>query len=286
MTKSILKMFNLDKALYRFMLGGMTALLLLTAMPAAAQKDNTHPWKGRRVAYFGDSITDPKNNGSKKKYWNFLEEMLGITPYVYGVSGRQWDDIPRQADKLQKEHGDDFDAIMIFMGTNDFNSGVPIGQWYCESEDSVYAAHKKQLPAGTYLRRRRTLSMNNTFRGRINRAMALLKHRWPKKQIVVLTPIHRAYFEGGADNIQPDESWTNSIGVFFDEYVNSVKEAGNIWAVPVIDVNALSGLYPVDDNGAAYYHDSSKDRLHPNDEGHRRLAATLYWQLAALPCVF
>jgi len=27
----------------------------------------THPWQGKRVAYLGDSITDPRNNGSKKK---------------------------------------------------------------------------------------------------------------------------------------------------------------------------------------------------------------------------
>ena len=30
-----------------------------------------HPWSGKRVAYFGDSITDPRNKASKKKYWTF-----------------------------------------------------------------------------------------------------------------------------------------------------------------------------------------------------------------------
>ena len=58
----------------------------ITAKPEVPQ---WHPWKGKRVAYFGDSITDPRNSGSKKKYWGFLEDWLGITPYVYGVSGRQ-----------------------------------------------------------------------------------------------------------------------------------------------------------------------------------------------------
>ena len=52
-----------------------------------------HPWAHKRVAYFGDSITDPNNDGSKLKFWNFLEDWLGITPYIYGVSGRQWDNI-------------------------------------------------------------------------------------------------------------------------------------------------------------------------------------------------
>ena len=83
-------------------------MILFCAMLAGlvmVQDFSRHPWKGKRVAYFGDSITDPGNDGSKKKYWGFLEDWLGITPYVYGVSGRQWNDIPRQAQKLQEEHG-------------------------------------------------------------------------------------------------------------------------------------------------------------------------------------
>ena len=45
---------------------------------------------------FGDAITDPRIKASKVKYWGFLQDWLGITPYVYGVSGRQRNDIPRQ----------------------------------------------------------------------------------------------------------------------------------------------------------------------------------------------
>ena len=103
-------------------------LCLLMAVPSLAQTALVHPWQGKRVAYFGDSVTDPRNSASKKKYWSYLQDWLQITPYVYGVSGRQWDDIPRQTDKLKQEHGDDFDAILIFCGTNDYNHGVRIGQ--------------------------------------------------------------------------------------------------------------------------------------------------------------
>ena len=56
-----------------------------------------HPWYGKKVGYIGDSITDPNCYGDNiKKYWDFLKEWLDITPYVYGVSGRQWNDVPRQ----------------------------------------------------------------------------------------------------------------------------------------------------------------------------------------------
>lgn len=54
-----------------------------------------------------------------------MKEWLDITPYVYGVSGRQWNDVPRQAEQLKKEHGEEVDAIVVLMGTNDFNSSVP-----------------------------------------------------------------------------------------------------------------------------------------------------------------
>ena len=107
----------------------MTCFAFVSAY-AQSQATYTHPWMKKRVAYFGDSITDPNNKASRLKYWSYLQEWLGITPFVYGKSGRQWDDIPRQADMLQKEHGDSVDAIMIFMGTNDYNNGVPIGDWY------------------------------------------------------------------------------------------------------------------------------------------------------------
>ena len=241
-----------------------------------------HPWKGKRVAYFGDSITDPRNNGSKKKYWGFLEDWLGITPYVYGVSGRQWNDIPRQAQKLQEEHGDSVDAILIFIGTNDYNAGVPIGEWFEEKEEQVMAGIHE--PKHLVDRRHRYPVMSDsTYRGRINQALDCVKQMYPRKQIVLLTPIHRAEFYANEKNWQPREDYTNQCGEYIDAYVESVKEAGNLWAVPVIDLNALCGLYPLMDEMAQFFKSAENDRLHPNDEGHRRMALTIMQQLSALP---
>ena len=111
----------------------MTLMMCLAlTVEALPQSLIAHPWQGKRVAYFGDSITDPRNKASNKKYWGFLEDWLQITPYVYGVSGRQWNDIPRQTDKLKQEHGQEVDAILVFCGTNDYNNGVPMGQWWDE----------------------------------------------------------------------------------------------------------------------------------------------------------
>ena len=264
------------KIIKMVIVGGMLALM---ALPVKAQI--IHPWQGKRVAYFGDSITDPRNSGSKKKYWGFLNDWLQIEPYVYGVSGRQWNDIPRQADLLHAEHGDSVDAIIIFMGTNDYNNGVPIGQWYTERKEQVMAGIHEQKHLVDRIHRYPVMS-DSTYRGRINQALDYVKRLYPTKQIVLMTPIHRAEFYANDTNWQPREEYTNLCGEYIDAYVESVKEAGNIWAVPVIDLNALCGLYPLMDEHTQYFKSAEKDRLHPNDEGHRRMALTIMYQLLTL----
>ncbi len=260
-------------------------LCLLLASPTQAEKLISHPWAGKRVGYIGDSITDPKNSGSVKKWWNYLSDWLDITPFTYAKSGRRWDDVDRQVDSLQAACGDNIDAFIIFLGTNDFNAGVPIGNWWVETEERTLAAVHR--PKAMELRKKRVPNMDkSTFRGRINAALSSLKRRYPTKQIVLLTPIHRAYFESGDRNIQPTEEYQNVCGEYFSTYVECIREAGRIWSVPVVDLYSLSGLYPVMDEGAIYFHDAKVDRLHPNDAGHMRMARTLMYQLLALPCTF
>lgn len=252
--------------------------------PMAAQTFN-HPWLGKKVAYLGDSITDPRNGASDEKYWSWLRQWLSITPYVYAVSGRQWNDIPRQADKLKTEHGDDFDAIIIFMGTNDYNNAVPIGKWYDEKLETVEYGHRYSKREETRMRRVPAFD-SDTFKGRINIALDSLKRTFPDKQIVLLTPIHRSGFYANDTNWQIPEDYMNRCGEYLDAYIDAVIEAGKVWAVPVIDLASLCGLYPILDEYAPYFNDSETDRLHPNNSGHKRIASTLLYQLLTIPAVF
>lgn len=257
----------------------------LMAQPQGVPTVFTHPWQGRRIAYLGDSITDPRVKANNDKWWTLLSEWLSATSYCYAISGRQWNDIPRQVNALAKDHGQDVDAILIFMGTNDYNHAIPLGEWYTTDEQDV--AYTRNKVAYTQRRQHRNLSMcDTTYRGRINRAMQLIKRQYPTKQVVLLTPIHRGLFTSGPQNVQPDELYPNSRGLYVESYVEAVKEAGSVWSVPVIDLHALSGLYPMEEEGAQYYANPQRDRLHPNDAGYRRIARTLYYQLLALPCTF
>lgn len=250
-----------------------------TAAPILLQ----HPWQGAKVAYLGDSITDPDCYPTQiDKYWQFLQQWLDITPFVYAVNGRQFNDIIRQTDKLESEHHQDVDAILILMGTNDFNAGLPLGEFFKEETVEVLAANG--AVNGVQKRVHRTLITDeSTFKGRINKALIHLKERYPTKQIILLTPLHRAYAKFSEGNIQPDENYQNTCGQYVDAYVDAIKEAGSIFAMPVIDLGQLSGLNPTFPSQLPYFRDKEVDQLHPSTLGHQRMAATLAWQLIALP---
>ena len=243
-------------------------------------EDTTHPWYGARVGIIGDSISDPKvANGPEKYYWYMARE-IGIIPCVVAQNGQQWNEVLPQANRLKSEYGDNVDAILILMGTNDFNAGVPIGEWFTEEYVQVEAANGE--PKSMQTRRHRTLNLDqSTFKGRINMAIDSLKNMYPHQQIILMTPLHRGYAKFGETNIQPDENYTNSCGEYVDAYVNAVKEAGSVWAVPVIDLNAISGIFPLNRSQKEYF-PRDRDRLHPTDEGHERIAHAL---IAWLRCL-
>jgi lysophospholipase L1-like esterase len=113
-----------------------------------------------------------------------------------------------------------------------------------------------------------------------------LKETYPTKQIILLTPIHRGYATFGDNNIQPDESYPNGLGLYIDDYVSVLKEAANVWAVPVIDLNSVCGIMPNLDSNTVYINKEQTDRLHPNAAGHERMAKALMYQLLNYPSSF
>lgn len=262
-----------------------------TALQAKGEKKPTdnyvnHPWYGKRIAYIGDSVTDPNQGGGQvTHYWQFLADWLHSTPLVYAVSGYEWSHAVGLTDKLHQEVGEDVDAIIVFLGTNDYNNDLPLGCWFTEKPEQVQRG--KGGKEFQDVRMHRSLSMDqSTVRGRINVAMKHLKELYPTKQIILLTPLHRGYAFFGNGNRQPSEDYRNEQGLYIDHYVDAIAEAAHVWAVPVIDIYSLSGLLPTMPSQRQYFCDEKNDQLHPNTQGHQRLAKTLLTQLSSLPCTW
>lgn len=279
------------------MTGSACALLLAVSMNGHAQqiepqaapkvivttneKTLNSQWQGKRVAFLGDSMTDEHRIGTTCIYWEYLGELLGIKPFVYGINGAQWDGIYKQALKLHQERGTNVDAILIFGGTNDYNRGIPIGKFF--SETTKQTNFNGNLVTRKY---RSPIINDSTFCGRINKVMSYLKNNFPQQQIILMTPIHRGFAKFSEKNVQPDENYCNGQGLYLDAYIHALKQAASYWAVPLIDLHSISGLFPLADSQVQYFHNSETDRLHPNAVGDYRLAKTIQYQLLALPSTF
>ena len=213
-------------------------------------------WRGKKVAFLGDSITDKSHVGTTKNYWQYLEEMLGIEAWVYGINGHQWSDIWEQAQRLKDEKGNNVDAIIIFAGTNDYNCGVPLGEWYSYELSNVEVS-------GPQIEQRvkRVPQMDeSTFRGRINRVLSYLKSNFPQQQIILLTPIHRAQAHFSADNIQPEEAFPNRLGLYINDYVEVVKEKLFTMSLKG-DAYYSDHTITFEENGRGYYQVDSGDPI-------------------------
>jgi len=232
------------------------------------------------VAYLGDSMTQKPGDGSSV-YWEYLATLLGIKPFVYGISGHQWNDIYDQAVKLNNERGTDIDAIFIFAGTNDYNNNLPLGRFFTESIKQTN--HDGQNVTRKY---RSRIYNDTTFCGRINKVMSYLKTHYPKQQVIILTPLHRGYAKFSEGNVQPGENYTNGQGLYLEDYVNCLKQAALNWAVPMIDLYSVSGLFPLSDSHTQYFRNKDRDRLHLNSQGNYRLAKTIQYQLLSIPATF
>lgn len=215
-------------------------------------------WSGKVASFLGDSIT----YGAKttKIYHQYLKELVGFsTCNNYGVDGASIANHSNGICTRYNNVASNSDIIFIFGGTNDFYYNKPLGEWYTLS--------------GTT----RTLNKDmSTFRGALAVTCDGLITKFPTKQIVLMTPIHRDRLSNQQTDLE-----ANASGLYLDDYVECVKEAGRIFGIPVIDLNGESGLYPMNtENANAFF--SETDKLHPNANGHLKMARVIQGKLRTI----
>ena len=74
--------------------------------------------------------------------------------------------MPNQVNRIHEAMQADLDAIFIFMGTNDYMGGVPLGEFFDLRDEETNLWGKK-----TVLKRRYFNEDLTTFKGRINVAL-------------------------------------------------------------------------------------------------------------------
>ena len=210
-------------------------------------------FQGKKANFLGDSITEGVGTSQASKiYLNRVQAALGLAcARNYGIGGtriapQHFGQPERGPSFLERyaEMAPDADLVVVFGGTNDYGHGdAPVGRF----ED--------RTPA--------------TFYGACHLLMQGLIQRYPKATIVFLTPLHRL----SEDQPSPGN------GLPLSAYVAIIKEVAGYYALPVLDLYAVSGIQP---NVPVIQAQYCPDGLHPNDAGHARIASRLAGFLQAL----
>lgn len=205
--------------------------------------------QGATINFLGDSITEGVGASRKEnRYTDVLLREYGLKKVNnHGISGSR---IARQREITQEAHDRDFcmrmdemppdaDAVVVFGGTNDYGHGdAPLG---------VPTDREPQ-----------------TFYGACHFLMSRLLERYAGKPVVILTPLHRL----NEDNPKGDGRKPFSVAPL-RVYRDILMEVACIYALPVLDIYATSGIQP---NMPVCRERLCPDGLHPSDEGHALIA--------------
>ena len=209
----------------------------------------SYDWNGASAVFIGDSIT--YGSGTTKAYHQYLKESLSLSSALnHGINSSTISansDYGTTKQPLINRYTSipDADLITIFMGTNDYGHETPLGTINDSTDVSFYGALNVIIPA--------------------------LKEAHPYSRIVLLTPIHRYGFgtSGILGTAFTYDHIPNGAGYSLGDYVNAIKNIGNKYSVPVIDLYTLFDLDVTDQSIRTQY---IPDGLHPNAAGHEILA--------------
>ena len=207
-------------------------------------------WEGKSAINFGTSIswqdgkayTQSADIGKIAKGWqSHVRENTGITIQNEGVSGSRL--IGASGTRVLAETFDfsPYDVVFFEIATNDFRLDTPLGTLGIMGD---------------------TAFETGTFYGGYRHLIEYVLTSNPEIKIVLFTPLQR-------DNSGYDVNTVNGAGHKLYDYVQAIREIGEMYSLQVIDLYKESGFnkFTLDT--------FTMDGLHPNDLGYVRMGETV-----------
>lgn len=203
-----------------------------------------------KINFLGDSITSGGGAGCVgNSYVSRVAELTGHEVRRYGAGGTRIakqtvpsetaafdEDFQKRALEMEK----DADLVFIFGGTNDYGHG--------------------DAPLGTFMSKD-----PYTFYGGLRCLLEYLISTYGVEKLCFITPLHR-YNE---DDPHGENGMKKQAVAPLSRYVEIIREVTAYYGVALLDLYAENFLpIPTSDKGDAF----TADGLHPNAEGHLRLA--------------
>jgi lysophospholipase L1-like esterase len=196
------------------------------------------PWSGKHWYALGDSLT--AHYLSATGYTDYVSQMLNMTCHNYGITGNLLCADPQESNPMVTRYRD-IDAsvanlITVWGGANDYIHDAELGTYGSQNSANFYGA-LYNLCTGLYV-------------------------NYPNAKYAFFT-IPKGNLAGAPTG------GPNGKGYTAKQYNDAIKQICADFSIPVLDLNAMSGLNPLIPNISTQYY---VDGGHPNPAGHQRLA--------------
>ncbi|MBU5242927.1 BppU family phage baseplate upper protein [Lactococcus lactis] len=197
----------------------------------------------------GDSTVNGDNGkGSTSNSWSWVAYIkylcgfntvtnLGVNGSRVAVSENKTDSLVERYNQIKEQ-----DFIGVLGGVNDFINNIPLGELL--------------MPNSAF--------DTTTFYGAYQSIVEGIRKENPNAKLLLITPMK-------VNNARANSFLPNTIGKKQSDYVNAIKEIGEMYGVRVYDLYSNCGFSPFLESDSLY----TADKLHPTELGYKLIADSI-----------